>query len=215
MLVDKDTYLKIINSKPDKEFLDKCKEASELFEHKNDLNLSSEDIQFLKDLSYELNTQDHVGQANPRFWVIMDTKKVYGYDKEYRGYDGYEVIHDGETVADNLDDLLEYLDDIGMEIEITDDGLVKVEGYRCTKDVESIIDLINDALRYNFELVGYVEEEYIVQDTMFLTLREAQDHIKRNYYHYSDKVHPYAMTAWRSPQVDKLIKILSKINPKE
>lgn len=91
MLVDKDTYLKIINSKPDKEFLDKCKEASELFEHKNDLNLSSEDIQFLKDLSYELNTQDHVGQANPRFWVIMDTKKVYGYDKEYRGYDGMKL----------------------------------------------------------------------------------------------------------------------------
>src|SRR5574344_1848444 len=119
MLVDKDTYNLIKNS--------------------NDLNLLSEDIQFLKDLSYELNTQDHVGQANPRFWVIMDTKKVYGYDKEYRDYDGYEVVHDGETVADNLDDLLEYLDDIGMEIEITDDGLVKVEGYRCTKDVESII----------------------------------------------------------------------------
>ena len=157
MLVDKDTYNLIKNS--------------------NDLNLSSEDVQFLKDLSYELNTQDHVGQANPRFWVIMDTKKVYGYDKEYRGYDGYEVIHDGETVADNLDDLLEYLDDIGMEIEITDDDLVKVEGYKCTKDVVSIIDLINDALRYSFELVGYVNEEYIVQDTMFLTLRAAQDHI--------------------------------------
>ena len=195
MLLDKDTYNLIKNS--------------------NDLNLSSEDIQFLKDLSYELNTQDHVGQANPRFWVIMDTKKVYGYDKEYRGYDGYEVVHDDEVVADNLDDLLKYLDDIGMEIEITGDGLVKVEGYRCAKDVESIIGLINDALRYNFELVGYVEEEYIVQDTMFLTLREAQDHIKRNYYHYSDKVHPYAMTAWRSPQVSKLIDILSKINPKE
>lgn len=195
MLVDKDTYNLIKNS--------------------NDLNLSSEDVQFLKDLSYELNTQDHVGQANPRFWVIMDTKKVYGYDKEYRGYDGYEIIHDDEVVADNLDDLLKYLCNISMEIEITDGGLVKVEGYRCTKDVESIIDLINDALRYNFELVGYVEEEYIVQDTMFLTLREAQEHIKRNYYHYSDKVHPYAMTAWRSPQVSKLIDILSKINPKE
>lgn len=195
MLVDKDTYNLIKNS--------------------NGLNLSSEDIQFLKDLSYELNTQDHVGQANPRFWVIMDTKKVYGYDKEYRGYDGYEVVYDGETIADNLDDLLEYLDDIGMEIEITDDGLVKVEGYRCTKDVESIIDLINDALRYSFELVGYANEEYIVQDTMFLTLREAQEHIKRNYYHYSDKVHPYAMTAWRSPQVSKLIDIISNINPKE
>lgn len=195
MLVDKDTYNLIKNS--------------------NDLNLSSEDIQFLKDLSYELNTQDHVGQANPRFWVIMDTKKVYGYDKEYRGYDGYEVVHDDEVVADNLDDLLKYLCNIGIEIEITDYGLVKVEGYKCTKDVESIIDLVNDALRYNFELVGYVNEEYIVKDTMFLTLREAQDHIKRNYYHYSDKVHPYAMTAWRSPQVSKLIDILSKINPKE
>lgn len=195
MLVDKDTYNLIKNS--------------------NDLNLSSEDIQFLKDLSYELNTQDHVGQANPRFWVIMDTKKVYGYDKEYRGYDGYEVIHDGETVADNLDDLLKYLCNIGIEIGITDDGLIEVDGYKCTKDVESIIDLINDLLRYSFELVGYREEEYIVQNTMFLTLREAQEHIKRNYYHYSDKAHPYAMTAWRSPQVSKLIDILSKINPKE
>lgn len=195
MLIDKDTYNLIKNS--------------------NDLNLSSEDVQFLKDLSYELNTQDHVGQANPRFWVIMDSKKVYGYDSEYREYDGYEVVHDGETVADNLDDLLEYLDNIGIEVEITGDGLVKVEGYRCAKDVESIIYLINDALRYSFELVGYVNEEYIVKDIMFLTLREAQDHIKRNYYHYSDKVHPYAMTAWRSPQVDKLIKILNKISPKE
>ena len=69
MLVDKDIYNLIKNS--------------------NDLNLSSEDIQFLKDLSYELNTQDNVGQANPRFWVIMDYKKDYGDE-----FDGGTAIYD-------------------------------------------------------------------------------------------------------------------------
>ena len=45
-------------------------------------------------------------------------------------------------------------------------------------------------------------------DTMFLTNREAKEHLKSNHYHYTSKAHTYAMTAWRSPQVEKLIHIL-------
>lgn len=31
------------------------------------------DRQFLKDLQYEMLTQDHVCQADSRFWVVMQT----------------------------------------------------------------------------------------------------------------------------------------------
>ena len=51
----------------------------------------------------------------------------------------------------------------------------------------------------------------IAKDTMFLTLRECKEHIARNSYHYTDP-HPYAMTAWRSPQVERLWKILQEVD---
>ena len=205
MLVDKDTYNLIKNS--------------------NDLNLSSEDVQFLKDLSYELNTQDHVGQANPRFWVIMDYKRDYadGFDGGTAIYDvvEYEVVCEynndltilGEWIKETFEDIvdiknLEYTEDY-VEFECDD------HTYNIQYDWDLKMFLEDIEYDKHYQVTGYREEEYIVQNTMFLTLREAQEHIKRNYYHYSDKVHPYAMTAWRSPQVDKLIKILNKINPKE
>ena len=49
-------------------------------------------------------------------------------------------------------------------------------------------------------------------DTFFLTLREAQKHIARNSYNYRENPHPYAMTAWRSPQVEQLYKILQEVD---
>ena len=45
-------------------------------------------------------------------------------------------------------------------------------------------------------------------NTMFLTEKEARKHLERNYYHYSEDAHTYCMVAWRSPEVEKLWKIL-------
>jgi len=44
-------------------------------------------------------------------------------------------------------------------------------------------------------------------DPMFLTKKECEDHIERNGYNYSEP-HSYAMTAFRSPQVEKLYDVL-------
>lgn len=55
------------------------------------------------------------------------------------------------------------------------------------------------------------KEECIAENTMFLTLREAQEHIQRNGYHYIDP-HTYGMTAWRSPQVERLYEILHEVD---
>jgi len=43
---------------------------------------------------------------------------------------------------------------------------------------------------------------------MFLTKAEAKKHIQLNHYHYSPKAHTYAMTAWRAPTIERLLKIL-------
>jgi len=34
--------------------------------------ITTEEIQFLIELQREMNTQDHVSQADPRYWVIRD-----------------------------------------------------------------------------------------------------------------------------------------------
>ena len=47
---------------------------------------------------------------------------------------------------------------------------------------------------------------------MFLTNKSCKEHIKANYYHYDEDAHSYAMTAWRSPEVTKLFKILQEVD---
>lgn len=54
-------------------------------------------------------------------------------------------------------------------------------------------------------------ERKIAPNTMFLTLREAQDHIESNRHNYEDP-RPFAMTAWRSPQVEQLYRILHEVD---
>ena len=47
--------------------------------------------------------------------------------------------------------------------------------------------------------------------TLFLTYEDACDHLRKNYYHYSENAHPYAMTAWRDPTCERLWKILQEV----
>lgn len=131
--------------------------------------LTEEQRGFLKELQQELNTQDHVCQADPRFWVVMERFNEPCWDEQA---DSYELVDaDGDyRVIGTLSEPIE------------------ADGYSC---------------------VPTREVHRIAQNTMFLTLREAQEHISKNSYHYK---HPYtyAMTAWRSPQVEQLIKILQE-----
>lgn len=45
-----------------------------------------------------------------------------------------------------------------------------------------------------------------------MTLRDCREHINRNAHHYSREAHPYAMTAWRSPQVERLWELLCEVD---
>lgn len=51
--------------------------------------ITDEEVKFLKSMQEELNTQNHLGQADPRYWCIRDYKKVYG--KELYNPDGISI----------------------------------------------------------------------------------------------------------------------------
>lgn len=133
--------------------------------------ITKEDIAFLADLQRELTTQDTVGQADPRFWVIRDTYTEACWEEDA---DEWELYKEGED------------DQIGT--------------------LEKWVDLPDD-----YFLVPVQKVRRIASDTFFMTLREAKEHIERNRHHYRAP-QAYAMTAWRSPQVEKLWKLLQEVD---
>lgn len=47
-------------------------------------------------------------------------------------------------------------------------------------------------------------------ENMFLTEKEAKEHLRINHYHYSENAHTYVEHAWRSPEMLKFFKNLFK-----
>ncbi|HDK7194868.1 TPA: hypothetical protein PTV74_003175 [Clostridium botulinum] len=181
--------------------------------------MKKEDREFLQELQHEMLTQDTVGQANPRFWVVMQDVKIYGIEDNF-DITGQTLFYDNEEVGDNLeaihDFLLDYIYDNRLEysIKFSNDSIL-IDGWQPFNTIEDIFDFMKYELYLeNVNLVNYRIEQQIVSDTMFLTLRECNEHIKSNSYHYKNP-HPYAMTAWRSPQVARLYEILMNTDWKD
>jgi hypothetical protein len=201
------------------------------------LGINKEDIEFLKELQHELLTQDTVCQASPRFWIVQGTVKEYGIDNRYN-YDGETLVYtNGEwnEIAETLEEAYKYLTEEfeGIDrykFELTPSSIevydiddceneanleeIDVNDYLFDlEDVANFINLYND--NENFEVCCYRNVDKNYENTMFLTNRSCKDHIKANYYHYPKDAHSYAMTAWRSPEVEKVWNILEKINCNE
>lgn len=164
-----------------------------------------DDIHFLKDLQNELKTQDNDCQAAPRFWSIMDYKWVVTAE-DYHDRTSIFFVNDCETI-----ELQQYVDDI-LECEIDHDleageleELEELVEYHSDTD---IFEWINEKIDADCYLVYEKEEAFIAPNTMFLTKEEAKEHLRKNHYHYSPRAHIYAMTAWRAPKVERLLKIL-------
>jgi len=198
--------------------------------------ITPEDIEFLREFQKELNTQDTLGQANPRFWVIKGTEKMYHVDEA----DGYE-LYDTEccdVLASTTEGICDYinenlLDEINENrlngekftvafenglfgsdkiiVKWLDGGSEDDEMIEELESMDEIKEWLSDQ-GYDYEVISYKIVEKIYEDTMFLTQIDAENHLRSNYYHYSDDAHTYAMTAWRSPRVERLVKMLQEID---
>jgi len=172
--------------------------------------MKKQDIDFLKDLQHEMLTQDTVCQANPRFWVVRHKKRRYGIEDGFE--DGKEVIWDTEKVAKNLKELYECLKEYVEDLDIDyceGHVIINADESKHFYNIEDLVDYMKEEFSYDgLDIANYIEEYVIVPNTMFLTKRECEEHIKKNHYHYNEP-HSYAMTAWRSPQVEKLFDVIT------
>lgn len=162
-----------------------------------------DDIQFLIDLQAELNSQNTDSQATPRFWTVGDYKWVPCHEENAERYSVY-LPNDGE--AHEID---YFLKEILDRDELTEEELESLGEIECE---ESAIDWIQENYDDGASLHSERKEHIIRPDTMFLTKAEAKRHIELNHYHYTDEAHTYAMTAWRAPKVERLLKILSEFD---
>ncbi len=179
--------------------------------------LDTADICFLKWIQKEMNEQDQFAQADPRYWVIQGTQRVYGTE------DGYPCIcRPDEPPITSWEEIRKLIDstlkkEYGVEgnyallkpgdyIEVYIDG----EEMDTLFDMDAAAEWLND---HDVDARASTFEDARINypSTLFLTYEDACDHLRKNYYHYSEDAHPYAMTAWRDPTCEKLWKILQEI----
>lgn len=185
--------------------------------------LSNDDIKFLKELQKELNTEDKVGTANPRYWVIRQPERIYHLDEDEADY--YVFIDECdkyELTLEDLKDKLEFLCDDNLKsvevkdgvltFEYFDEWLEEVEEYKVDYDnyytdgKYKILELLES----DVSVAYYKEVDATVDNCMFLTQIDAENHLRANDYHYHEKARTYCMCGWRSPRFERLINILSK-----
>ena len=176
----------------------------------------------MKAFQTERNTQDTVCQASPRYWVIKGSKTVFedGIDEGEAIRINGECFYDVNTgdltslltnTKEKLEDFLDK-DDLYFteenELIVVNDG----EEY-VVDDITSAFNVLSDILYEDDVEIGYYEKvDIIYPNTMFLTHKECEEHLKEYGYNYSEDAHAYAMTAYRSPEVETLLNLLETVD---
>lgn len=192
--------------------------------------MEDEDINFLLDLSRSLRTQDTDAQAPPRFWTILKkrtfpTEDAYADDYEYLFYDeGYgapSVYYYFHDLVEDIEEVILELKEYNRHEEAQELG-TQLKSLRPLEDkYESEAEKLSDAFdilsSYDdcWKVQPVVVEYAVAENTMFLTKREAQEHLERNPYKYGADAQTFAMTAWDSPQVAKWLRILEQVGEKD
>lgn len=167
------------------------------------------DIDFLRDLQRELNTQSNCGQAEPKYWGIMEKKMVSvpdGCGDEYEWYlpDSVDPLTTDEFIQYIRDN---YVEEMNSELrEEWEDLIADPTAWDMKYFLES--KKIIDEVRYvDVEVQDVLSE----QTGAFLTRRAAQEYIDRFGYNHSQP-RTYAMTAYRNFELERLLEILKTMD---
>lgn len=161
------------------------------------------DIEFLKSLQSELNSQVNDCQAAPRFWVVGDYRWVECLEDNAERH--YVYLPD----AAESYEVDTYLKGIEEDDDLSGEELQEFKEIGCLDSALEWIQTYRDEDAY---LIPTRKEHFIRENTMFLTKAEAKRHIELNHYHYTKEAHTYAMTAWRAPVVERLLQILHEFD---
>ena len=173
--------------------------------------LTSEDLGFLKQLAYELKTQDNAATAKPLIFKIRETVKQKGVSEEYA--DGSYLV-DEETGREfySVDELIEFLEEQDWMLNPAEE----IENYAQRHGIsfdEREIGCYGKALQkmgYDF-FVGYYKEE-IKLTGEFLTANSAEDYLKQNRHAHNETAHVYITHGRRNPVLERLLEIVEKFD---
>lgn len=165
-----------------------------------------EQLLFLKSLQKQLISQDKDYQESPRFWVVGDCIEEPCWEDQA----DYIIIGSSQLdLYEKIDEFRKCLDECGYLDKIDEETRRLLWNYN---DESKLSKFLNEELGLDTYLIPQHKVHTIKPDTFFITKEECQRHINSNRHHYSEKAHTYAMTAWRSPQVEKLWSILETID---
>ena len=203
-------------------------------EYPNKRAITTDEIAFLKDLQHRINTQDHISQADPRYWVIRDYEKVYG--ENLNNSNGWVIVDttDGEILVDSENVTVDvasgenYIDTVirttltkiqenDILSEQFDKDCFDIDKWKqdvvdTSYDVESFVDNLNDFIDWT-DRFSVLEYQSVAKDSnVFFSHKEAQSFLESNSHHFSDCAHTYAYTAWRNPEIETLIEMLHEVD---
>lgn len=191
--------------------------------------ITIDEIRFLKKLQHELNVQDSMGNRDPRFWVIRQSKDInVSRDIEPPDYDYITITDDNYPereikTLNNVFDAIQELTDSNpsqYEIKRTSNGNILATNTndgsdflitRVNNETAEIMDKIaGDLNRFH---TNYIQtKSYVVPNTLFLTHESCEEHLRKYGYNYEPDAHAYAMTADRSPEYEALIRLLRTVD---
>ena len=192
--------------------------------------ISKDDIDFLKALQKERNTQDNCGTADVRTWVIKTRDDTVTEE----GHEDYYLLYDSEN-CNNLD--LEDIYDILKDLELETD-------YYTGKLVIENLNFENDVIEFTYfgrkssiskdnnnkdgivikgicvgELISFFNDNGydIVTVNMrinwdhkfcFLTEKAAREYLMENSHKHSVDAHTYCICTYQDPEIARLMDIV-------
>lgn len=177
--------------------------------------MKAEDKKFMAELSAEMNTQDHCSQADPRYWVIMDSKWVLVADG---CGEAYHVCFDCEEYE--LNDFADMLIENYEHDEKREDEIREAIGlcYDTTELHEAIEEFFAEDYSYlgDCKLFEVRKEYYVSYNTgIFLTKKYAEAYLKAMSHHFSADAYVFAMTALYNYEQERLTEIIKNTNWEE
>ena len=167
--------------------------------------VTDEDYEFLKDLQNELNIQTTDGNATPTFWMVQEKKDIPVPDCCGTSYITYD---EGKWT---LEESIEFVEQVLPEYNQD----MRDEWAAVDKDsIQEVFDFMYLELGMEnlFGVVDYQTEYVLSEDTgAFLTKRACGEYIKKYGYNHREP-RTYAMTAYRNPELARLLNILKNID---
>ena len=149
---------------------------------------------------------------NPKYYSIMDYSMVETTNNNR--WDDLKVYNHDYTDYQTAEEVLAEMDLCEIE-ELYDSGYSGLKrNLNGEFEISSKEEFLEEVSfnKDNLELVYLKETATIARNCCFLTRAAAEKHLKENYYHYDDEAHTYAMTAWRSPEMEHLMMLLENID---